>query len=278
MRKRSLKLTRNTTGPDIDVRFESVDNALANVDAVAFGESIIAMVRALRYAAESVAGGKSIDVRYEVADLNHQSPATATLRPSMHESSASYVAEAQGRVVEVIDLIDGKKPVPNLDFAVLTALREVGAIAKRGRMIATIKADGRTAKVSSVLKERLDLRLAEDEVIHGSVEGFLRFLNLHEGANIVRIYPEVGASYVTCHFPDRLKKQAKDAVDEYVMVSGEVRYRPNADYPYAVKVSDIEVIPPDDNVPTFESLRGAARHYAPGVQAEDLVREMRDGW
>ena len=278
MPKRSLKPTRNVTGPVVRVRFESADDALANVDAVTFGESIIAMVRALRYAAASVAGGKIVDVRYEVADLSHSSPATATLRPNVHASSLSYVAEAQARVVEVIDLIHSRKPVPSLDFAVLTALREVGAIAKRGRMTATIETNGRTARVSNILKHRLDLALAEDEVIHGSVEGYLRFLNVHEGANIVRIYPEVGPNYVTCHFPDRLKKVAKTAVDEYVMVSGEVRYRPNAEYPYAVRVSEIEVLPPDDNVPTFESLRGTARQYAPDVQAEDLVREMRDGW
>lgn len=47
----------------------------------------------------------------------------------------------------------------------------------------------------------MDDALAVEEECEGAIEGMLEQINLHHGANVFYIYPEIGPRKISCHFP-----------------------------------------------------------------------------
>ncbi len=71
----------------------------------------------------------------------------------------------------------------------------------------------------------------------------------------------------------------KSAIDRHVQVFGELKYKRWDNFAYAVNVSDLEILPPDDELPSLFDLRGIAPNATGSQTAEEFVRVMRDeGW
>ena len=117
-----------------------------------------------------------------------------------------------------------------------------------------------------------------DDECSGSIEGMLEQINLHDGANIFHIYPDVGPRKVTCHFPARLIDDAVAAVGRRVEIFGTLKYRAGASFPHQVSVTDIEAYPPEDELPDWDDIRGRAPDATGDLSSEAFVRELRDGW
>ena len=106
----------------------------------------------------------------------------------------------------------------------------------------------------------------------------LEQINIHDGANVFSIYPEIGPSRVQCHFGPSLFDKAISAVGERVSVSGTFKYKPEENFPYAVDVDDIDIYPREDELPTFDDLRGIAPDATGDILSEDFIAVRRDGW
>ena len=112
----------------------------------------------------------------------------------------------------------------------------------------------------------------------GVIEGDLEQINVHEGANTFHIYPAVGPKKITCRFPNKLYEDAVAAVGKRVEVYGILRFRPGASYPHQIALTDIEIFPPESELPAWDDLRGRAPNATGGLSSEAFVRELRDGW
>ena len=86
------------------------------------------------------------------------------------------------------------------------------------------------------------------------IEGVLEQINIHDHANIFFIYPDVGPKRVKCHFDNQLRYDSMGGLGQKVAVRGEAGHR--LEYPNEIWVSGIEIFPPDDELPTFEDIRG----------------------
>jgi hypothetical protein len=126
--------------------------------------------------------------------------------------------------------------------------------------------------------KRVDIALEVDEECIGSIEGQLEQINIHGGANTFHVYPDVGPRRVSCHFPNALLDDAIFAVGRRVEVSGLLKYRRGASFAHAINVTGIDAFPPDDELPTWEDIRGRAPDATGELSSEAFVRELRNGW
>jgi hypothetical protein len=60
-----------------------------------------------------------------------------------------------------------------------------------------------------------------------------------------------------------------------VRVDGTLRYKWLSPYPYAVTATDIEIYPPEDQLPTIMELRGIAPDATEGLKAEEFIEKIR---
>ena len=109
----------------------------------------------------------------------------------------------------------------------------------------------------------------------GSVSGTLESINIHAGTNKFTIYPLAGQPRVVCHFPESKMAEAIDGINRHVCVTGTLRFRPKDLTPFEIDVQEIEVYPPDDELPSLNSLRGVAPNATGGIDSVAFVQKIR---
>jgi hypothetical protein len=152
--------------------------------------------------------------------------------------------------------------------------KPVGVTVKSAALVFADRTFDLTQKVTS----KVDNALAVHDECDGSIEGMLEQINLHHGANVFHIYPEVGPRKITCNFPMRLYDEAVAAVGRRVEIAGTLHYRLGASYPHQIAVSHIEAFPPESELPDWDDLRGRAPGATGDLSSEAFVRGLRDGW
>ena len=110
----------------------------------------------------------------------------------------------------------------------------------------------------------------------GSMSGLLEAINIHDSTNKFTIYPLAGAKKIVCHFSSDKMQEAIDAINQHVCVQGSFKYRSKALFPHEVEVKEIEVLPPDSELPSLSSLRGLAPNATGDKDSVAFVREIRD--
>jgi len=118
----------------------------------------------------------------------------------------------------------------------------------------------------------------DDEMIESSTNGTLELLNINKKNSLFNLYPVVGATKIICDFPSTLLQKAIAAIDHYVNVVGQYKYKSGQPHPYYVKVTDIEIYPDEKELPSLFDLRGIAPNASNNLSSEDFIREMRDEW
>jgi hypothetical protein len=216
-------------------------------------------------------------VIYRVVDLKHSSPAAITLDASGREDSlednSKKVFPAFLKAIEEINAGRGYQhlprnvlePVHRIAKALYNGVREIKITS-----VASGESVFVTERISGVLSDFLE----KENIATGSVRGMIDRINLHAGANNFRIYPVIGASYIDCLFPTKLKEKAKSAIEQYVCVSGKLHYRVGCEYPHQIDVDEIETTPDENTLPTLGSFKGIIQSEK---SAEELLEEERDG-
>ena len=213
---------------------------------------------------------------FDVAELSYNSPLRVVLAPKPSDQHiAQLVLERFERVASAVTT------GTSLDAFDSELLEDIRALAKpvgSNVKYATLYINDNQFELTDAVTQRVDVALAVDDECIGSIEGNLEQINIHHGANTFHIYPDVGPRKLSCYFPASLLDDAVFAVGRRVEVSGTMKYRRGATYPYAIAVSSIEPFPPDDELPTWEDLRGRAPDATGALSSEAFVRELRDAW
>lgn len=109
----------------------------------------------------------------------------------------------------------------------------------------------------------------------GSISGRLERLDAHE-TRAATLFTATGDS-VACIFTADNWPKAKEAFERHVTLYGRLTYRVDAPFPTKVRVREIDIHPPDEQLPTGEELRGLfGKDATDGMSAEDFVRSLRD--
>lgn len=139
----------------------------------------------------------------------------------------------------------------------------------------SISADGIDIPVTRELEHRIDQIIGPDILAEGTIAGDLETVNVHNRSTFY-IYPTVGPKKVLCNFPVHLFEAVKLGLKQYVSVSGKLRYKAREPFPYAIDVTDIEINPPGNELPSLWDLRGIEEHATGDVDSVAFIRAMRD--
>ena len=232
---------------------------------------------ALRITERALSGQDRNYIYYKVVDLTHQSPATITL-----EGVAKPTAPVKPRAVTrsflqgVRAIRNQRKPPQSADLAMLQAYRALSIPANRTiERIEIVETPKKIIPIDSAFAQRVDDIIGPDFYSFGEIAGRLEAVNLH---NVLRcvIFPTVGPKKVTCEFKPEKRAEVKAALDNYVTVSGRLRYKQIDKFPYAIDAKDIDVHEPLEGLPKLNDLRGVSPNSTEGMSAEDFVRSVRD--
>jgi hypothetical protein len=215
---------------------------------------------------------------FRIAELSYSSPVRVVLEPQALPKQ-HYVG---GAIVEsltrVTAALENGADLSGLDADLLEEIRNLARPVGRTVKSAALVFRDRTFDLTPRIASKVDAALAVDEECEGALEGMLEQINLHHGANVFYIYPEIGPKKVSCHFPTRLYDEAVSAVGRKVEVSGTLHYRIGASFPHQIAVSHVEAYPPLSELPDWDDLRGRAPDATGTLSSEAFVRELRDGW
>ena len=224
-----------------------------------------------------VSDGKTATV-LRIVELSYRSPIRVVLEPQAIPNRPYVVPAILARLELVTDALANGDDLRGVDADLLGHIRGLTRpIGKTVKSAALVFRD-RTLELTETVGTKVDHALAVDEECEGSIEGMLEQINLHGGANIFHIYPDIGPRKVTCKFPTKLHDDAISAVGRRVQISGTLHYRSGASFAHQVAVSQIEVFQPDSELPDWDDLRGRAPNATGALSSEAFVRELRDGW
>ena len=214
---------------------------------------------------------------FRIVDLSQQSPAAVVLEVCQDDKTIDTRGLLVGKFNSTAVGVSLGEP-EILDRPLLQDFRNLALPVGEKISAASVKADGDVVDLTEEFAKRIELSLAGEEWASGSIEGVLEQINIHDGANVFSIYPEIGPPKVQCRFGSALVDKAISAVGERVSVSGTFKYKPEENFPYAVDVDDIDIYPREDELPTFDDLRGIAPDATGDESSEDFIAVRRDGW
>ncbi|TCU75148.1 hypothetical protein EDE08_103368 [Bradyrhizobium sp. R2.2-H] len=215
---------------------------------------------------------------YNIAELSYNSPARIVLEPQALPKQR-YVGHAIiESLARVVTALEDDDEILGIDADLLEDFR--GLARPIGKSVAnvTLLFNDHRFDITEKIARKVDDALAVDEECEGAIEGKLEQINLHHGANVFYVYPDVGPRKLTCHFPSRLYDEAVSAVGKRVEVFGTLRYRAGADFPHQVAVAAIDAFPLEADLPDWDDVRGMAPDATGELSSEAFIRELRDGW
>jgi hypothetical protein len=215
---------------------------------------------------------------FQIAELSYSSPLRVVLEPkpiAQHRATGHLVI---ARFQHVSDAIMSGGDLSSIDADLLEDIKGLAAPVGKTVKNATVVFNGTVIDLTPRMASQLESALAVEDECEGSLEGDLDQINIHEGANIFHIYPQIGPRRVTCHFPSRLFDDAVAAVGRRVEVLGTLRFRSRAPYPHQIAVSGLDIMERDADLPDWEDLRGRAPDATGEKSSEDFIRELRDAW
>jgi hypothetical protein len=216
--------------------------------------------------------------QYRIAELSYKSPVRIVIEPhnlSKQPYVGHAIVESLGRVTHALE---NGEDLSGLDADLLEDIRGLAKPVGKSVANVTLLFNDHRFDLTPKVAAKVDTALAVDEECEGYIEGMLEQINLHDGANVFYVYPEIGPRKLTCHFPTRLYDDAVSAVGRKVEVYGTFRYRSGASFPHQVQVSQIEPFPPISELPDWDDLRGMAPDATGELSSEAFIRELRDGW
>ena len=215
---------------------------------------------------------------FEIAALSYASPVRVSLRARPTQTMSDPGQRIIKRLEIVANALVSGASLSGFDAELLEDIRGLSAPVGKTLKNATLIFNGAVVDLTPRITQRVDEALAVEDECAGSLEGHLDQINIHQGANTFHIYPVVGPTRVTCHFPSSLFDDAVAAVGKRVEVFGTLKYRAQAPFPHQIAVTGIETFPPDHELPEWEDLRGRAPDATGALSSDAFVRELRDAW
>lgn len=256
---------------------DGLDQDEGDVRLEVFVKELQKLQSALARADESVADGERCSY-FAIVGLSHSSPATIELEARVIKNRQDYRDSAIKILTDAIASVERGEFTPDADYELLADIRELAAPVGTSLRSAHLVVDGASHYLTENIATKINTFLADQEECFTTVEGMLERVNVHDDANVFTIFPYVGAKRVKCHLPQELADKGLSAIRRRVAVSGVAKYRKFAAFPHEIQADDLQIYNVEDDLPTFDDLRGMAPDATGTMSAEDFVREMRRGW
>jgi len=223
----------------------------------------------------NLSGGPSII--YEIVGLSHSSPAQIVMQAQPIHPEFDIRDKILGKFSSILRGLQANSgTVDYLDQEILEGVaRIVIPIGKTLRSV-SLAIDGDEFELRSQIRMRIEKLLGPEETFPGFIRGMMEAINLHKGANIFRIYPDIGPQKITCRFPSELEPDAVKSIGSYVEVRGTLKYKKSTPFPHEIIVDYIEAFPDEASLPSLRDLRGLAPDATGPISSEEFIRKLRN--
>jgi hypothetical protein len=223
-------------------------------------------------------GDKKPSTKFRIVSLSHESPATIGIEAIPLPKRRDTVPLIERQFKESYTAVKTGHIPNNMDIELLKNFKEICKPIGKSIFNSFVSFNDDNFDFNANFGNRVQIALEVEEECYGTVSGYLEKLNIHSGANIFTIYPEVGAGKIECKIPTNLVDDAIGAVGRKVEMSGILKYIKNANFPHLIHVSSIEAFPSEDELPDLFDLRGKAPDATGKQTAVEFIREIRDAW
>ncbi|MCK4600525.1 hypothetical protein KAU37_12040 [Candidatus Bipolaricaulota bacterium] len=273
---REEKMTRQL----LTLTLEGSPKEKGHVRALDFADEIRRFVTTIESMDCSLSAERKASLYLRIVGLRHESPAVVEMEVCPIDPDVDRRMEATTEFFAATKALqEGRTPKP-LGREFMKRLRDFAK--PIGESIASVKivGNGTTLEVTDRLKARIE-RIAspeetQEEIYQGFIRGVLEYLNIHNRTRTLKIYPDIGPSTVTCHFPDSLREEVVKGMGKYVEVRGMIHLAQTEDFPHEVDVQEIVVFPPEGELPDFDDLLGIAPDITGDKLSEEFIRDVRD--
>lgn len=178
-------------------------------------------------------------------------------------ASNSQVYEVGVFVAQGLALIEGDAVRPDhFTDRALEQARELAKLASGGDLSIEVRGGGVRSSLTSRLIVNVDTILGHEESSTGTIEGALEAFNVHGKNKRFNVYDSLTGRSVECKFTDDVTvDDLRPAIGRRVAVRGLVRARPDG-RPVSVDARELEVFPPEHELPTPDEVFGLLRGYA----------------
>ena len=218
-------------------------------------------------------------VYYRIVDASYASPLTMVVEAAAEEASPAEIPnEIVGKFLDSVTEIRERGVIPaDFDYPAAEAYRELAA-PKHKNIASLVLTNGtRHISVDGIYERNIVTAIGPDELSEGSITGTLDTVRLHN-TTAFEIFPTIGPKKIACYFQPELKSKVKAALEGYVRVYGRLRYKHWDKFPYAIDAHDLEIYPPDDELPTLTELRGIAPDLTGGLNEHEFLEKIRNAW
>jgi len=263
--------------PRISLSVVGTDPPHRHVRATDFVRELQLLLSALRQVEWQIRPSKGSAVHYHIVELTYASPATVVIEPLETRGTTELSSEIVSTFASLVRDIDSGRPLAKrVSYTLLKDIAGLVAPVNTTLSSVTVSAGGDIFPLTKAFQRHIEELLRPEETCPGFIRGMLEAINLHRGANLFRIYPDVGPAKVSCHFPAELQNAAVGALGEFVEVRGTLKYKAASPYPYEVEVGSIETLPDQSTLPTLSELRGVAPRATGSRSSEEFVRSLRN--
>lgn len=259
----------------LKIRLRGAEADSEHVRLQEFIKQLEAVRIALKHTEHLVSDDGKSPINYLITDLTHSSPATVSIEAFDEfdtDKPSAVISKFIGGIREI--LFERRAPA-DFDRQTLEAYKGLTSGLRKHVSEFTIIDGESEVLVPRELEHVIDTVIGPDILSEGVVKGGLEAVNVHSKQSFV-IYPDIGPNRVECNFKKSLFDLVKSALRQHVIVSGTMKYKSMDPFPYAMDVKNIEVCPPDDELPSLWDLRGIARDAFGGSGSVEYVRAVRD--
>lgn len=216
--------------------------------------------------------------RYMVVDLSHSSPATVVIEAQPLPKRPDFsIPVMQGFNAALHAAYTGRN-LDGMDDDILEDLRDIAKPVGKQIQSFIISTSKESYEFSEKVTKQIEAELAASDFELGTAEGVLEQINIHGDQKYFHIYSDAGCKKLKCRFPAHLVDEATAAIGRKVSVFGLLKYRAKAMLPFEINVQEIEIFPPDSELPDFDDLRGKAPDIMGGKTSEEFIVELRNDW
>jgi len=251
------------------------DNGLVRIDA--FINGLNSITKAVGRTDRIVSGKSTASFYLRITELSYKSPATVTMEAVPQDPDVDLRNQVISKFYDVYESIQkGALAEKEIESVLIEDMTEItNQIGNRINSI-NITMDEYDLTLTKEFKAKIDLAIAPEEKSSSFIRGMLEYINIHKNKNVFRIYPDIGPRKIICHFPEELREKAIEAIGQYVEVKGELKFRAVSKHPHEILVEEIEIFPPEEELPTLYELRGIAPDLTGELSSEQFVRKIRN--
>jgi len=261
----------------ICITIEGSDAEGGRVRAADLAKTVHQVIRMLSRIDGRTAEGKRKSSFYlRVTDLSYASPVRVVMEQVLIDPKTDRRERVMREFLSVMAAVESDEEIPPMDYVLLDAASDLSSPVGKTLKKLSVSANGAEQSVDQQFRECLAQKLKPEETSYGSVRGMLEYINIHGKTPVFRIYPDVGGDQLACRFASTMLTDARDGIGKFVEVRGIVHYKVVAQYPHAIDVRELEVLP-GGGAPDWIAARGLLPALTGDLTTEEYIAKVRTG-